>query len=101
MGPGNIWITYGWQMVGPDLSSGLLMQGQHPIHHSTLLLFMSKTISVQKVLVTQLCAIACTVACQAPLSMKFSRQEYQNGLPFSTPGNLPNPGIEPVFAEIE
>ena len=31
----------------------------------------------------------------APLSMKFSRQEYQRGLPFPSPGDLPNPGIEP------
>ena len=37
-----------------------------------------------------------TVACQAPLSMEFSRQEYRSGQPFSTPGNLPDPGIEPV-----
>ena len=37
-----------------------------------------------------------TVACQAPLSIEFSRQEYWSGLPFSSPGNLPNPGIEPV-----
>ena len=36
-----------------------------------------------------------TVARQAPLSMEFSRQEYWNGLPFPTPGDLPNPGIEP------
>ena len=36
-----------------------------------------------------------TVACQAPLSMRFSRQEYWSGLPFSSPGDLPNPGIEP------
>ena len=35
------------------------------------------------------------VACQAPLSMKFSRQEYWSGLPFPSPGYLPNPGIEP------
>ena len=35
-----------------------------------------------------------TVACQAPLSMGFSRQEYWSGLPFSSPGDLPNPGIE-------
>ena len=35
------------------------------------------------------------VACQAPLSMEFSRQEYWNGLPFPFPGDLPNPGIEP------
>ena len=37
-----------------------------------------------------------TVACQAPLSMGFSRQEYWNGLPFLAPGDLPNPGIEPA-----
>ena len=36
-----------------------------------------------------------TIACQAPLSMEFSRQEYWSGLPFPTPGDLPNPGIEP------
>ena len=35
-----------------------------------------------------------TVACQAPLSMEFSRQEYWRGLPFPTPGDLPDPGIE-------
>ena len=32
---------------------------------------------------------------QAPLSMGFSRQEYWSGLPFPSPGNLPNPGTEP------
>ena len=36
-----------------------------------------------------------TVACQAPLSMGFSRQEYWSGLPCPPPGDLPNPGIEP------
>ena len=36
-----------------------------------------------------------TVAYQAPLSMGFSRQEYWSGLPFPSPRNLPNPGIEP------
>ena len=36
-----------------------------------------------------------TVACQAPLCMEFSRQEYWNGLSFLSPGDLPNPGIEP------
>ena len=37
-----------------------------------------------------------TVACQAPLSLEFSRQEYLSGLPFSSPGDLPNPSIKPV-----
>ena len=36
-----------------------------------------------------------TVARQAPLSMGFPRQEYWSGLPFPSPGDLPNPGIEP------
>ena len=36
-----------------------------------------------------------TVAYQATLSMEFSRQEYWSGLPFLSPGDLPNPGIEP------
>ena len=36
-----------------------------------------------------------TVACQASLSMGFSRQEYWSGLPCPPPGNLPDPGIEP------
>ena len=35
------------------------------------------------------------IARQAPLSMRFSRQEYWSGLPFPPPGDLPNPGIEP------
>ena len=36
-----------------------------------------------------------TVTYQAPQSMEFSRQEYWSGLPFPSPGDLPNPGIEP------
>ena len=40
-------------------------------------------------------ATSCTVACQAPLSMGFSRQEYWSGLPFPFPEDLPDLGIEP------
>ena len=36
------------------------------------------------------------VACQAPLSMEFPRQEYWSGLPFPPPGGLPDPGTKPV-----
>ena len=35
------------------------------------------------------------IACQAPPSVGFPRQEYWNGLPFPSPGDLPDPGIEP------
>ena len=50
-------------------------------------------------LVAKLCltfATPWTIACQAPLSMEFSRQEYWSGLPFPSSGDLPNPGIEPT-----
>ena len=39
-----------------------------------------------------------TVAGQASLSMDFSRQEYWSGLPFLSPGDLPDPGIKPASA---
>ena len=37
-----------------------------------------------------------TTACQAPLSIEFPKQEYWNGLPFPSPGDLPYPGIKPA-----
>ena len=40
-------------------------------------------------------ATPCAVACQAPLSIGFSGQEYQSGLPFPSLGDLPNPGNKP------
>ena len=43
----------------------------------------------------QLFATPWTVAYQAPLSMEFSRQNYWSGLPFPSPGDLPDPGVEP------
>ena len=44
----------------------------------------------------RLCTTPCTVALQAPLSMEFSRQEYWSGLPFLSPGDLPDPRIKPA-----
>ena len=42
-----------------------------------------------------------TVAYRAPPSMEFSRQEYWSGLPFPSPGDLPNPGIETRSPELQ
>ena len=42
-----------------------------------------------------------TVTHQAPLSMGFSRQEYWSALPFPSPGDLPNPGIEPRYPALQ
>ena len=50
-----------------------------------------------RVLVAQSCPTLCvpwTVACQAPLSMEFSRQEYYSGKPFPSPGDLLDSGTE-------
>ena len=45
--------------------------------------------------IVQLCATPWTIAHQASPSMEFSRQKYWSGLPFPSPGDLPNPGIKP------
>ena len=42
-----------------------------------------------------------TVVHQAPLPMGFSRQEYWSGLPFPSPGDLPDPGIKPRFLALQ
>ena len=57
-----------------------------------------------RALVAQSCltlfATPWTVAFQAPLSVGFPRQEYCSGLPFPSPGDLPGPGIKPVFPSL-
>ena len=58
--------------------------------------------SVQFSSVAQSCLTLCdptpwTVPLQAPLSIEFSRQEYQSGLPFPSPGDLPNSAIKLRF----
>ena len=45
-------------------------------------------------------AVPWTVACRAPLYMGFPRQEYWSGLPFPSPENLPNPGMEPTYSAL-
>ena len=60
---------------------------------------------------THACMLSCSVmsdsvtpwivAHQAPMSMGFSKQEYWSGLPFPPPGDLPDPGIEPVSPAME
>ena len=57
-----------------------------------------------KVSVAQTCLTLCglwTVARQAPLSMKFFRQEHWSGLPCPPPGDLPDPGVRPRFPALQ
>ena len=58
-------------------------------------LMAGKKVKVKSLSRVQLFATPWTVVYQAPPSMGFSRQEYWSGLPFPSPGGLPNPGIEP------
>ena len=51
---------------------------------------------VQSLSHVQLFAALWTVACQAPLSMEFSKQEYWSGLPSPLPEDLVDPGMEPA-----
>ena len=53
------------------------------------------TVKVKSLSRVQLFATPWTVAHQVPPSMGFSRQEYWSGLPVPSPGDLPDPGIEP------
>ena len=55
---------------------------------------MHRKVKVKLLSCVQHLATPWTVACQTPLSMGFSRQEHWNGLPFPSPGDLPDPGIE-------
>ena len=49
----------------------------------------------------RLCETLWAAACQAPLSLGFSRQEYWSGLPFPPPGDFLYPGIEPVSSALQ
>ena len=68
------------------------MQYSISAHNSLTVLLEVEVKSLSRV---QLFVTPCTVAYQALLSMRFSRQEYWSGLPFPSPGHLPDPGIEP------
>ena len=64
-------------------------------HEITRHLLLGRKVKVKSLSRVRLFATPWTVAYQAPPSMGFSRQEYWSGLPFPSPGDLPNPGIEP------
>ena len=80
--PGRL-QSMGLPRVGHDRATSLSL---------TIWTFVGKVMSLSHV---RLFATPWTVAHQAPPSMGFSRQEYWSGLPFPSPGYLPNPGIEP------
>ena len=64
-------------------------------------MIMKVKVKVKSLSRVRLFATPWTVAHQAPPSRGFSRQEYWSGLPFPSPGDLPNPGIEPRSPALE
>ena len=77
----------------PTLLSALLLLAIFFKYHD-LFIFIN-VCEVKSLSCVQLFVTPWTVAYQAPPSMGFSWQEYWSGLPFPSPGDLPNPGIEP------
>ena len=74
------------------------------INHTGLLLWLIKHVHVCMLSGfsgAPLCVMLWTVACETPLSMAFSRQEYWSELPCPSPGDLPNPGIETVSPTLQ
>ena len=67
----------------------------YEIHQYLMSSNMSQALVVQSLSHAQLFVTPWTATCQAPLSMGFSRQDCWSGVPFPSPGDLLNPGIEP------
>ena len=66
----------------------------HEVHSASSEIKYNLKVKVKSLSHVQLFAIPWTIACQAPPSMGFSWQEYWSELPFTSPGDLPNPRIK-------
>ena len=66
-----------------------------PVLHNVYIWSLMKVKVKESLSRVRLFATPWTIAYQAPHSMGFSRQEYWSGLPFPSPGDLPEPGIKP------
>ena len=85
-----------WRIPGTGEPRGLPSMGSHGVGHDwSDLALVWKKVKVKSLSRVRLCATPWTVAHQASPSMGFSRQEDWSGLPFPSPGELPDPGIEP------
>ena len=102
--PGQSTLSMGFPRQKARVGCHFLLQGIFPTQGSNSCLLHrqvgslppeSPYVHIRKSLSrVRLSATPWTAACQAPLSMGFSRQEYWSGLPFPSAEDLPNPGIE-------
>ena len=97
--PSGVWPLGLWDRKDFcfDLESCHYIRGHLKTHDmlDTVLLLLCHSV------VCPLCVTPWTVACQAPLSMEFSRQKYWSGLPFPSPGILPYPRITPWSSALQ
>ena len=103
--------THQWTRISPShqeacTNVSVSRNHQRAVRRTTVLRPVEQKKQSQKVKVkslshVQLFATRWTVAYQASPSMGFSRQEYWSGLPFPSPGHLPNPGIKPGSSALE
>ena len=91
-------VTRSRPTLSDPMDCNLLGSSIHGIFQARVLEVKVKVKSLSRV---RLFATPWTVAYQAPPSMGFSRQEYWSGLPFPSPGDLPDPGIEPRSPALE
>ena len=66
----------------------------HPQNPTLIIKMFRKKVKVKSLSCVWLFVTPCAVAYQVPLSVGFSSQEYWSGVPFPSPGDLPDPGIE-------
>ena len=104
------WLTWLWRLSCPKIYR-VSEQAENPRELMVLFQLKANRLKIQEELISQfksmcvgeLSCFSCvqlfaapwTIVCQGPLSMEFSKQEYWSGLPFPSPGDLPNPGIKP------
>ena len=97
--PSWVWDSAFWEWVGNvrvrvDTSSQIIILHLSGVSLTSVAL-LPLTWKKVKVLVSQLCLTLCDPMDEVSLSIQFSRQEYWSGLPFPSPGDLPDPGVEP------
>ena len=89
----------------PQFKSQLFCLGtlctSYYLNISQLSYFIFEKVKVKSLSCVRLFVTPWTVVYQAPQSMEFSRQEYWRGLPFPSPGDLSNPGIEPGSSTLQ
>ena len=102
-----LWSVVGWKFTGTgDRGWVALPASPGPLGNLTLPGYLSlmgqmrgvrysESESIESLSRIRLFVTLWTAACQAPLSMGFSRQEYWSGLPFPSSRDLPDPGIKP------